>query len=192
MYLSVLLLSNTVLSQHEIYIPRSYEQILSQAITALEAKKKLLDQKISAVRKSDEKTNKDLHLATSDERVVQLKAIRDANQAVLTALQGSSADISPRIKKLSDEKSRIIKQGIRGPKEERLLIAKTNLQLSIDDITERIADSTRAEALLDKQLPQKKGTELTALLTEKRQWEGKRAQLIAKRDQELDRLKKLK
>jgi hypothetical protein len=180
-----------VLSQQQAYSPKRFDAFIAKDVVALEAKRKMLEQKLQSTKEHQAQALKKITKSLSPKQASRYKTISGANQAVIDNLEARHNVVISLLKKAQEEKSQL-RQTIKNEHDEDLAMRRVRLQLSITDLEQQVDESHRVENFLASQRTQKSEAELKTLSTLMHNWAHKRTQLETKLHNEQAALQNLK
>jgi hypothetical protein len=145
--------------------------LLSQTLTALETRKKILQQKISTFEDKRDKGRLIVH-------PWQQAEIAQASQLTRDVLQKSIARLNQRIDTIKKDQATLSKRGIKDVAHEDDLIKKIQLQQRVADIEDQLDQARNTERFISSQSSQNPQNQAARTLTT--QWTGQLDQLQTK------------
>lgn len=165
------------------YQPIRYERFIAQSKAALEAQRKMIEQKLPSLAAHREQAMRPRSGAVHLRPLPGIQTIIESSGATIDTLQSRLVAIQSRLKALEALKKELPKMNIQTSKEETKLIRKAAAQETIADIQQQLHDIAQTQALVER-LPVSQ-VDQNALIDLRQRWHADRMKLEAqlKREQ---------
>lgn len=131
------------------YTPLRYERFLAQSKAALQARKKIIEQRLPSLRAHHQKASQEKSGYVIPRPVKNFQAVIDASGATINTLEATLKDINTRLAGLEELKKNLPKLTIKDAKAETALLKKMAAQETIADIGEQLNEIGRTQQFVE-------------------------------------------